>query len=162
MWLFSFVDNLCKQIGPRSGPTNVRPDLDPNYLTLWWYYWWYFLKKIILKKSSMQKLPLKHNYWSTHLPNRICMFAILRRTPMYWTIFLFKVKHSYTSIIESYRHKVGVFWMNIKAHNSAVSFIDILGEGWVFQWVEWQHTSALLHEIIWKYHRKCVLSQGAF
>ena len=27
------TDNFCKQFGPRSGPTNVGPDLDPNYLT---------------------------------------------------------------------------------------------------------------------------------
>ena len=31
------ADNLCKQFGPRSGPTNVGPDLDPNCLTLRWY-----------------------------------------------------------------------------------------------------------------------------
>ena len=31
----SSADNLCKQFGPRSGPTqNVGPDLDPNCLTL--------------------------------------------------------------------------------------------------------------------------------
>ena len=28
------ADKLCKQFGPRSGPTNRRPDLDPNSLTL--------------------------------------------------------------------------------------------------------------------------------
>ena len=32
--LVSSADNLCKQFGPRSGPTNVGPDLDPNCLTL--------------------------------------------------------------------------------------------------------------------------------
>ena len=26
----SSVDNLCKQFGPRSGLTNVRPDQNPN------------------------------------------------------------------------------------------------------------------------------------
>ena len=31
------ADNLCKQFGPRSDPTNVGLDLDPNFLTLWWY-----------------------------------------------------------------------------------------------------------------------------
>ena len=30
----SSADNLCKQFGPRSGPTNVRPYRDPNCLTL--------------------------------------------------------------------------------------------------------------------------------
>ena len=33
-----FADILCKQFGPRSGPTEYRhsvgPDLDPNHLTL--------------------------------------------------------------------------------------------------------------------------------
>ena len=29
----SSADNLRKQFGPRSGPTNVGPDLDPNRLT---------------------------------------------------------------------------------------------------------------------------------
>ena len=28
------ADNLCKRFGPRSGPTNVGPDLDPNHLVL--------------------------------------------------------------------------------------------------------------------------------
>ena len=27
------ADHLCKQFGPRSGPTKVPPDLDPNCLT---------------------------------------------------------------------------------------------------------------------------------
>ena len=27
------ADNLCKQYGPSSGPTNVGPDPDPNCLT---------------------------------------------------------------------------------------------------------------------------------
>ena len=31
--LLSSADYLCKQFGPRSGPTNVGPDLDPNCLT---------------------------------------------------------------------------------------------------------------------------------
>ena len=29
------VDNLSKQFGPRSGPTEHGPDLDPYRLTLW-------------------------------------------------------------------------------------------------------------------------------
>ena len=28
------ANNFCKQLGPRSGPTNVGPDQDPNCLTL--------------------------------------------------------------------------------------------------------------------------------
>ena len=28
------ADNICKQLGPRSGPTLCRPDLDLNCLTL--------------------------------------------------------------------------------------------------------------------------------
>ena len=32
--LIPSADNLCKQFGPRSGPTNVGPDLGPNCLTL--------------------------------------------------------------------------------------------------------------------------------
>ena len=31
--LLSSADNLCKQLRPMSGPTNVGPDLDPNCLT---------------------------------------------------------------------------------------------------------------------------------
>ena len=30
----SSADDLCKQVGPISGPTFVGPDLDPNCLTL--------------------------------------------------------------------------------------------------------------------------------
>ena len=33
----SSADNFCKQFGPRSGPTTVGPDLDPNCLTFWWH-----------------------------------------------------------------------------------------------------------------------------
>ena len=32
--LVSAADSFCKQFGPRSGPQNVGPDLDPNYLKL--------------------------------------------------------------------------------------------------------------------------------
>ena len=32
--LLSSADNICIQIGPRSGLTNFGPDLDPNHLTL--------------------------------------------------------------------------------------------------------------------------------
>ena len=31
------ADNLCKPFGPRSGPTHVGPNLDPNFLTPGWY-----------------------------------------------------------------------------------------------------------------------------
>ena len=48
--LVSSADNFCKLFGPRSGPTNVGPDLDPNYLTLWRYTCKNFSKKLILKK----------------------------------------------------------------------------------------------------------------
>ena len=32
--ILSFASDLCKQFGPRSDPTDVEPDLDPNCLTL--------------------------------------------------------------------------------------------------------------------------------
>ena len=32
--LVLFADNFNKQFGPRSGPTNFGPDLDPKCLTL--------------------------------------------------------------------------------------------------------------------------------
>ena len=32
--LLSSAGNLCKQFAPRSGPTDVGPDLGPNRLTL--------------------------------------------------------------------------------------------------------------------------------
>ena len=35
--IMSSAENLCKQHGPKSGPTNDRPDLVLNCLTLWWY-----------------------------------------------------------------------------------------------------------------------------
>ena len=35
----SSADNVCTQFGPRSGLTNVGPDLDPIYLTHRWYSW---------------------------------------------------------------------------------------------------------------------------
>ena len=31
--ILSSADKLCKQFGPRSGPTKDWPDLDQNYLT---------------------------------------------------------------------------------------------------------------------------------
>ena len=43
--LVSSADNLCKQFGPRSGPTKCRADLDSNCLTLWWCSWNIFLEK---------------------------------------------------------------------------------------------------------------------
>ena len=46
--LVSSTDNLCKQIGPRSGWTKCQAYLDPNCLTLWWYSWKNFSKKLIL------------------------------------------------------------------------------------------------------------------
>ena len=48
----SSIDNLSKQFGPRSGLTNVGPDLDPNSLPLWRYYW---IKKRFEKVESEGK-----------------------------------------------------------------------------------------------------------
>ena len=56
---------LCKQFGPRSGPTfwqNVGPDLDQNCLTPWKCSWENFLKELILKirqqtTPKFKKLP---------------------------------------------------------------------------------------------------------
>ena len=45
------ADNLCKLFGSRVGKTNwqhIRPDLDPNCLTLWWY----IMKKFFLSNFS--------------------------------------------------------------------------------------------------------------
>ena len=53
--LVSSTDNLCKQIGPRSGPTKCRLDLDPNCLTLWWYSWKNFQKNWFWKNQVMTK-----------------------------------------------------------------------------------------------------------
>ena len=46
------ADDLCRQFGPRSGRPSVKPDLDPNCLSLWWYSWENFSKKLILKKKT--------------------------------------------------------------------------------------------------------------
>ena len=43
----SSADNLCKRFGPRSGSTDIGPDLDPTCLCRT-----QFLKKLILKKKS--------------------------------------------------------------------------------------------------------------
>ena len=39
---------------------NVRPDLNPIWLTLYWYSWKNFLKKLILKKKSADKIAWKN------------------------------------------------------------------------------------------------------
>ena len=65
----STADNLSKQFGPRSGPTYVGPDLDPNHLTLWWYFRIYFFwKSWFWKKSEDDKKACKitqhaKSYW---------------------------------------------------------------------------------------------------
>ena len=51
------ADNLCKQFGPRSGPTNVGPDLDQNYLTLM-VFLKYFFDKVDFEKN--QQTTKKH------------------------------------------------------------------------------------------------------
>ena len=50
------ADNFCKQFGPRSGPTQVGPDLDPNCLTLMVFLKDpKFPKRFILKKKTLDK-----------------------------------------------------------------------------------------------------------
>ena len=46
-------------LDPDQAWQNVRPGLDPNYLTLWWYSWKIFLKSLILKKISRRQTFLK-------------------------------------------------------------------------------------------------------
>ena len=57
------ADYHCKQFGPRSGPTNVGPDLDPNYLTMMVRYSRNIFEKVDYEKisrqqKSMQKFPV--------------------------------------------------------------------------------------------------------
>ena len=58
--LVSSADIFFKQFGPRSGPTNVRPDLVPIWLTLRWYSWKDFSKKLIWKKISRRQKSMKN------------------------------------------------------------------------------------------------------
>ena len=55
MVLLTSTNNLCKQFRPRSGPTNVLPDLDPNCFSLWWYSWKNISKNWILTKVSRRQ-----------------------------------------------------------------------------------------------------------
>ena len=61
--LVSSADDHANSLDPDQAWQNVRPDLDPNCLTLWWYSWKNFSKKMILKKKSadnksMQNYPV--------------------------------------------------------------------------------------------------------
>ena len=64
--LVSSAENLCKQFGSGSGPTNVGPDLDPNCLTLM-----VFLKeiseKLIAKKICRRQMSTKNHTVCTKL-----------------------------------------------------------------------------------------------
>ena len=60
--LLSSADNLWKQFGPRPGPTNVGPDLDPNCMTLKLYSWKKFSKRLVLKKSADDRKKSMKNY----------------------------------------------------------------------------------------------------
>ena len=57
----SSADNLClliifaNSLDPDQARQNVRPDLDPNCLTLWWYSWKIFFQKVNLKNPKMTK-----------------------------------------------------------------------------------------------------------
>ena len=77
----SSADNLCKQFGPRSGPTLCRAwsgsklfdtlIFDPNYLTPW-YSWKNFSKKLIWKKNQQttnsMKIPQYAKLWNFIMP----------------------------------------------------------------------------------------------
>ena len=52
--------NLCKQIGPRSGPTKGRVWSGSNRFDTHWYNWNNFLKKLILKKISRRQKSMKN------------------------------------------------------------------------------------------------------
>ena len=62
--LVSSADNLCKQFGTRSRPTEPLVWPGTKCLTLWWYSWKNFSKKLILKKN--QQTTKKH----AKLPSR--------------------------------------------------------------------------------------------
>ena len=51
-------DNVCKQFGPKSGPTKCRAWYESN-LTLRWYSWKNFSKKLIFKNISRWQKVLK-------------------------------------------------------------------------------------------------------
>ena len=57
--LVSSADNLCKQLGPRSGPT-VSGLIWIQAVWHWWYSWKNFSKKLILKKSADDKKSMKN------------------------------------------------------------------------------------------------------
>ena len=59
--LITFANSL----DPDQAWHNVRPDLDPNCLTLWWYSWMIVLKKLIKKKKKKKK---KHR-WQKSMQN---------------------------------------------------------------------------------------------
>ena len=55
---FFLLITFANSLDPYQVQPNVRPDLDPNCLTLWWYSWKIFSKKLILKKN--QQATKKH------------------------------------------------------------------------------------------------------
>ena len=79
----------------------VKPDLDPNCLTLWWYSWKIFLKKVILKKKLTDVKKKKHaklpsmqrvkGYWFSHsyFPME---YIKLIETKLFFLFFCFEKK----------------------------------------------------------------------
>ena len=61
IWTLIIVAN---SLGPDQAQQDVRPDLDPNCLTVWWYSWKNFSKKLILKKN--QQMTKKHAKITQH------------------------------------------------------------------------------------------------
>ena len=76
--LASSADNLCKQFGPRSGPTKCRPDLDHRCLTLLWFLKEIFDSKKISRrqKISMQTYPAckEFTYSAKYANIDLCIF----------------------------------------------------------------------------------------
>ena len=83
----------------------------------------------------------------SHLPDRVCVFAVFGSTPMD-RFFLLHIVNTDTPIIEPYSHHIGVLRVNVQAHHPTVSLVDIFSKGRIFQGEKEDHSTTLLHKVI--------------
>ena len=94
----SSADYFSNNLYPDQAWQNVRPDLDPNCLTLWWYSWKNFLKNLFLKKISRRQKSMKYFPVGKELKTIYCLILGGKRRPC---------DETYTSYVCSHLTKPG-------------------------------------------------------
>ena len=84
------------------------------------------------------------------LPDGVGVFAGLGGADVHRAgVVLHQVVDGHVAVVEPDRHKVRVVAVDVDGHHPAFCGVDVLGERRVLESVEQQHSSRLLHKLVY-------------